>query len=68
MDESKRPDSIDTVKQQLQRIAAQQQNLLLVSKQGDGHYTTIREAITHAFPNTRILVRPGTYLPKFGPN
>jgi parallel beta-helix repeat protein len=36
-------------------------NMLIVSKQGDGHCTTIKEAITNAKPGTRILVRPGLY-------
>ncbi len=33
----------------------------IVSKQEDGHYTTIAEAITKARPGSRILVRPGLY-------
>lgn len=34
---------------------------LIVSQQGNGHYQTIGDAIEHARPGTRILVRPGTY-------
>jgi serine/threonine protein kinase len=35
--------------------------ILVVSKQEEGHFKTINEAIAHAFPGTRILVRPGLY-------
>ena len=34
---------------------------LIVSQQGEGHYTSISEAIKNAKPQTHILVRPGTY-------
>lgn len=36
--------------------------ILIVSEQGHGDYTSINEAIKHAQPHSRILVRPGTYV------
>lgn len=34
---------------------------LIVAQQGQGNYTTISEAVAHAQPGSRILVRPGVY-------
>lgn len=34
---------------------------ITVSKQGDGQYKTIGDAINNAKPRTRILVKPGVY-------
>ncbi len=34
---------------------------LIVSQHGNAHFETIGDAIQHARPGTRILVRPGTY-------
>lgn len=36
-------------------------NSVIVSKAGEGQYTTISDAVLNVKPNTRILVRPGVY-------
>ena len=44
------------------RILSPFPHVLIVSAHGEGHYTSINEAISHAEAHTRILVRPGVYV------